>query len=56
MMTDDHNRCEWVNVSSSTNSPGLSRTNGHKKVVVVVVDKTVAKYTGNYCSNLFFLI
>jgi len=25
-MTDDHDRCEWVNVSSSTSSPGLSRT------------------------------
>ena len=21
-MTDDHNRCEWVNVSSGTGSPG----------------------------------
>jgi len=25
-MTDDHDRCEWVNVSSGTSSPGLSRT------------------------------
>ena len=25
-MTDDHDRCEWVNVSSGTGSPGLSRT------------------------------
>jgi len=23
-MTDDHNRCEWVNVSSGTSSPRLS--------------------------------
>ena len=23
---DDHDECEWVNVSSSTGSPGLSRT------------------------------
>ena len=23
---DDHDRCEWVNVSSGTGSPGLSRT------------------------------
>ena len=23
---DDHDRCEWVNVSSGTSSPGLSRT------------------------------
>ena len=25
-MIDDHNRCEWVNVSSGTDSPGLSQT------------------------------
>jgi len=25
-MTDDHDRCKWVNVSSGTASPGLSRT------------------------------
>jgi len=23
---DDHNECEWVNVSSGTGSPGLSLT------------------------------
>ena len=23
---DDHDKCEWVNVSSGTSSPGLSRT------------------------------
>ena len=23
---DDHDKCEWMNVSSSTGSPGLSRT------------------------------
>jgi len=26
-MIDDHNECEWVNVSSGTGSLGLSRTN-----------------------------
>jgi len=26
-MIDDHNECEWVNVSSGTSSLGLSRTN-----------------------------
>jgi len=26
-MIDDHDECEWVNVSSATGSPGLSRTN-----------------------------
>jgi len=25
-MIDDHDRCEWVNVSSGTDSPELSRT------------------------------
>jgi len=25
-MIDDHDRCEWVNVSSGTSSPGLCRT------------------------------
>ena len=32
-MIDDHNRCEWVNVSSGTGSPRLSRT---KSIVVGV--------------------
>jgi len=26
-MINDHDECEWVNVSSGTGSPGLSRTN-----------------------------
>jgi len=26
-MIDDHDECEWVNVSSGTGSPALSRTN-----------------------------
>jgi len=26
-MIDDHDECEWVNVSSGTGSPELSRTN-----------------------------
>jgi len=25
-MTDDHDRCEWVNVSSDTGSPRLCQT------------------------------
>jgi len=25
-MIDDHDECEWVNVSSGTSSPGLSWT------------------------------
>jgi len=29
-MADDQDRCEWVNVSSSTGSPEYSWTNGHQ--------------------------
>ena len=32
-MVDDEDRCEWVNVSSGTGSPGESWTKGHKTVV-----------------------
>jgi len=33
-MVDDQDRCEWVNVSSGTGSPGQSQTKDHKTVVV----------------------
>ena len=36
-MIDDHDTCEWVNVSSGTGSPKQSRTKGRETVVVVVV-------------------
>jgi len=29
-MIDDHDECEWVNVSSGTGSHGLSRTNSRE--------------------------
>ena len=35
-MIDDHDRCEWVNVSSGTGSPGQN-PESHKMVVVIVV-------------------
>jgi len=35
-MIDDHDRCEWVNVSSCTNSLGQN-LESRKTVVVVVV-------------------
>jgi len=41
-MVDDHDRCEWVNVSSGTGSPGLSRV-----VVVVLVGDGVQSVTGD---------
>jgi len=34
---DDHDRCEWVNISSGIGSPGSSQIKGHKMVVVVVL-------------------
>jgi len=37
MMVDDHDRCEWVNVSSGTGSPGLSQIKGCKTVVLLLV-------------------
>jgi len=36
-MTDDHDRCEWVNVSSGTGSPGLSGENPESRETVVCV-------------------
>ena len=35
-MTDDQVECEWVNVSSGTGLPGLSRTKGVKRLSVCV--------------------
>jgi len=40
-MTDDHDRCEWVNVSSGTGSPGLSRTKSESRKMVVAVVKRI---------------
>jgi len=36
-MIDDHDECEWVNVSSGTGSPGLSRTFPQSRKTVVCV-------------------
>jgi len=38
-MTDEHDRCEWVNVPSGTGSPGWSWTKSieHKTVMCVCV-------------------
>jgi len=33
---DDHNRCEWVNISSGTGSPRYTRWTKSRKTVVVV--------------------
>jgi len=48
--TDDHDRCEWVNVSSGTGSPGLFWTkskeplNGCMCVLCVVVEYLVSVF------------
>jgi len=34
-MIDDHNRCEWVNVSSGSSSPGLPGQNPWSRKMVV---------------------
>ena len=34
-MIDDQDRCEWVDVSRGTGSPGLTWTKGRKTAVVV---------------------
>jgi len=39
-MIDDHDRCEWLNVSLIPADPGCPRQSpeSHKMVVVVVID------------------
>jgi len=40
-MTDDHDRCEWVNVSSGILSPGCPGQNPERrKTVVCVLSRT----------------
>jgi len=35
-MVDDQERCEWMNVSSGTGSPGYFWTKGRKTAVVCI--------------------
>jgi len=44
-MVSEQERCEWINVSSGTGSPGKSRKKGHKVVVV-----TTQSW---YCGKIF---
>jgi len=56
-VVDDHDRCEWVNVSSGISLPGLSQTKSRKpqnscSIVVVVnqllnLQSSVIDVTGN---------
>ena len=41
-------RCEWVNVSSGTGSPGESRKKGHKTVAVLVNVNVISNYMKNH--------
>jgi len=45
-MSDDHDRCEWVNVSSSTGSSGLSRTKSGEQKNSVCVCVCVCVWVG----------
>jgi len=36
-MTDDHDQCKWLDVSSGTGSPGLSKTKSEDRKTVVCV-------------------
>jgi len=36
-MINDHNRCEWVNVSSGNSSPSCPRQNPESRKMIVVV-------------------
>jgi len=42
-MIDDHNRCEWVNVSSGTGSPGLTGQNPKSHKMVVCLSYNIRK-------------
>jgi len=49
-MIDDRDTCEWVDVSSGTGSPGLSRTNPEsRKTVVVVVVMQGSRFVDTQC-------
>ena len=52
MMVDEQERCEWVNVSSGTGSPGQSWTKGHKMVVCVCVCDYVVQFTTHCYSSM----
>jgi len=45
-MIDDHDRCEWVNVSSRTGSTGLSRTNPESRKTFVCVCMCACSFSG----------
>jgi len=51
-MIDDHDKCVWVNVSSGTGSPGLSRTNPESRKTVVCVYRQNPVRTDNSLDGL----
>jgi len=51
-MTDDHDRCEWVNVFSGIGSPRLPRQNPEsRKTVVCVCVCVIFNRVGNMTYN-----
>ena len=50
-MVDDQDRCEWVNVSSGSGSPGQSRKKGHETVVVVLLFQGDWRNCGVPCTS-----
>jgi len=53
-MIDDYNRCEWVNVSSGTGSPGLSRTKSREPYFKIFV--VVTLYVQRHFVGIFVVI
>jgi len=47
-MVDDQDRCEWLNISSGTGSPGKSWTQICKLVLIVVLDPQFRVYPGKW--------
>jgi len=53
-MIDDHDRCEWLNVSSGTSSPGLSQTNALFLVVARLLwHLTCEQFWERFCFSDF---
>ena len=50
-MIDDHDRCEWVNVSSGTSSPVLSQRKSRDPKIVVVIVHYIALKVSYACDS-----
>ena len=52
-MIDDHDGCEWVNVSSGTGSPGLSRTKFSMPIIIVSFRTTLSNVIRGSSMKIF---